>query len=180
MRPDLRFLLLKNRSRRGTAFDPETSGQIRTGYLRFGRIRKFAERNRRISLRERFNRFMQGRYGFDDFSGFLLGVSVVLLLLNMFFRIPLLNTAALAVLAWLYFRVLSRNYARRAAENRKYLEHTAGIRRFLAEKKRRLLQLRTHHIYRCPGCGQKIRIPRGRGRIVITCPKCRQEFTKKS
>ena len=123
---------------------------------------------------------MQGRYGIDELSRFLLYLSVILLLLNMLIRIPLLNTVSLALLVWLYFRIFSRNFAGRQAENRKYLELTAGIRKTVSDKKRRLLQMRTHHIYKCPGCGQKIRVPRGRGRIAVTCPKCRNEFIKKS
>ena len=56
---------------------------------------------------------------------------------------------------------------------------TAGIRRFFSRGKARS-QDKTHRYFKCPGCGQTVRVPRGRGKIQITCPKCRREFIKKT
>ena len=114
-------------------------------------------------MRERFMRFMQGRYGADHFCRFLSGVTMVLLVISLFSRHRIWFLAALLVLIYSYFRMFSRNIPKRYAEEQKYL----------AQKK-------THHIYKCPSCGQKIRVPRGHGRIEIRCPKCSATFIKRS
>ncbi len=123
---------------------------------------------------------MQGRYGADQFSRFLLGACLVLLLLNMFTGLPLIYLMALALLVYSYFRMFSRNIYKRSEENRKYMEKTDGIRRSFDRMRRRAAQSKDYHIYKCPSCGQKIRIPRGKGKIEITCPNCRNKFQKRS
>ncbi len=131
-------------------------------------------------MRRRLEQFMLGRYGTDDFSKFLLALCLVLLVLNMFTRVQLLYLLALVLLVYCYFRMLSRNISARAAENQRYLDGTANMRRTLRGWKNRVVQSKDYHVYKCPSCGQKIRIPRGKGRICITCPKCRTEFEKRS
>ena len=124
--------------------------------------------------------FMQGRYGIDSFGNCMLWTGMILIILNLFIRSFLIEILILALIIYTYFRVFSRNYSKRNAENEWYMRHTQGLRdrwrKAMAHAKIR----RTHHIYTCPGCGQKIKVPRGKGKIVITCPKCRIEFTKKS
>lgn len=124
--------------------------------------------------------FMSGRYGADQLSRFLLGAAVVCLLVNLFTRWQALYLISLLILGICYFRMFSRNYAKRSAENQKYLDTTRNVRARFAKSKNRIAQSREYHIYKCPSCGQKIRIPRGKGKICITCPKCRHEFEKKS
>ncbi len=131
-------------------------------------------------MKRRFMEFMQGRYGADQLSRFMLGVCLVCLVVNIFTRVQLLYLLALILLGVCYFRMFSRNYVRRSEENQKYLKMTEGIRTRFFKVKNRILQSRDYHIYKCPSCGQKIRIPRGKGRICVTCPKCRHEFEKKS
>lgn len=131
-------------------------------------------------MKEKFIRFMQGRYGADQLGRFLLGAAIVFLVLSLFMRGSIWYTLALVLMIYSYFRMFSRNIPKRYAENQKYLALTARFRNGYQKKKRELQQLKTHHIYKCPGCGQKIRIPRGKGKIVVRCPKCRTEFEKKS
>ncbi len=131
-------------------------------------------------MKEKLLRFMQGRYGVDQFGRFLSGLTMVLLIISLFSRHRLWYALALASLIYSYFRMFSRNSVKRYAENQKYLAYTAGVRRALGRKKNELAQSRTHHIYRCPSCRQKIRIPRGRGRVEVRCPKCSATFIKKS
>ncbi|MGN0400697.1 MAG: hypothetical protein ACI4HQ_00370 [Acetatifactor sp.] len=130
-------------------------------------------------MREKLRRFMWGRYGNDNFNRFLMTASLVCLLLSMIFRGPF-YLLALGLLAYTYFRMFSRNIAKRSAENSRYLSKSAKVRNAWAGKKREFAQRKQYHIYKCPVCSQKIRVPRGRGRIAITCRKCGNEFIKKS
>ncbi len=131
-------------------------------------------------MKERFYRFMVGRYGTDDLSKFMLGAAVACMVLNLFLRFEILNIVVVALLVLVYVRMFSTNIQKRWQENQKYLEYKAKVTGFFGGFGHSMEDRKYNHIYRCPGCGQKIRIPRGRGKIVITCPKCRKEFTKKS
>lgn len=134
-------------------------------------------------MREKLMRFMQGRYGSygpDSLNRFLLAGALVAMIVSLFTRWNFLYGIALAVLIYSYFRMLSRNYTRRYAENQTFLKYTAGIRNFFLKQKNAMSQRKTHHIYKCPDCRQKIRVPKGKGKIAIRCPKCSAEFIKKS
>lgn len=130
-------------------------------------------------MKEKLYRLMQGRYGSDQLNRFLIVLSMIGLFLSIFTR-PFFYTISLALLAYTYFRMFSRNYYKRSEENRKYLQMTAGLRSWWAGQKSMWRQSKTHHIYRCPSCRQKIRVPRGKGKIEIKCPKCQTLFVKKS
>ena len=123
---------------------------------------------------------MMGRYGADEFSKFVLGLAVAVMVLNLFLRIGLLNTLVLVLLVYVYFRMFSRNIQKRYEENVKYLQMKGRIVSVFQKEKRMAQDRKVNHIYKCPSCKQKIRVPRGKGKICITCPKCRTEFTKKS
>ena len=131
-------------------------------------------------MKRRFMDFLSGRYGADQLSRFMLGVCVVCIVLNLFTHIRGFYLLSLVLIGICYFRMLSRNFAKRSAENEKYLNIVWKIKRKFQQTKNRVVQSKDFHIYKCPSCGQKIRIPRGKGKICITCPKCRQEFEKKS
>ena len=124
--------------------------------------------------------FMQGRYGADQMGQMLSAVSMVFLIISLFSRNQAWFLLAVIGIVYNYFRMFSQNISKRYAENQKYLKMTAGIRRKLASWKSQLAQRKIYHIYRCPGCKQKIRVPRGRGKIEIRCPKCNTRFVKKS
>ena len=124
--------------------------------------------------------FMQGRYGADQMGQMLSAVSMVFLIISLFSRNQAWFLLAVIGIVYNYFRMFSKNISMRYAENQKYLKMTAGIRRRLASWKSQLAQRKIYHSYRCPGCKQKIRVPRGRGKIEIRCPKCNTRFVKKS
>lgn len=124
--------------------------------------------------------FMQGCYGADQMGQMLSAVSMVFLIISLFSRNQAWFLLAVIGIVYNYFRMFSKNISKRYAENQKYLKMTAGIRRKLASWKSQLAQRKIYHIYRCPGCKQKIRVPRGRGKIEIRCPKCNTRFVKKS
>lgn len=131
-------------------------------------------------MRQRMMNFMRGRYGLDKFSNFLMWTACIIILLNMFIKSSFISLLGLAVFIYAYVRIFSRNIYKRSSENTWYLNKTYRIRRYFLKKKDRARIRRTHHIYRCPKCHQNVRVPRGRGRIAITCPKCRHEFIRRS
>lgn len=135
-------------------------------------------------MKEKFMRFMQGRYGVDSLSRFTIGAALVCILLANFMgrsRVGvLLNTLGLASIVYTYFRIFSQNIQKRYEENQKYLAMTANIRMRIQKEKNLMAERKTNHVYTCPGCGQKIRIPRGKGKIEIECPKCHTKFVKRS
>ena len=124
-------------------------------------------------MRDKFNKFMQGRYGVDNLSRFTMGVALVLIILAMFANIfsrtvgSTLDILGVAAIVYAYIRIFSRNIQH---EDLDYREFMADL----------MKQRKTHHIYSCPGCGQKIRIPKGKGKIEIECPKCHTKFVKRS
>ena len=135
-------------------------------------------------MRERLMRFMQGRYGVDQLSNFLIILALVLMVFEIFIPVvqvrSVLNTLGLLLIGFAYFRILSRNHYKRYAENERYMKYHNKVRFFLARKKSHMEQRRTHRIYKCPSCKQAIRVPKGKGKIAITCPKCRTEFIRRS
>lgn len=131
-------------------------------------------------MKEKLIRFMQGRYGIDSFSRFLLGTSIILFLISMIIPRSRFNLLAFVLVLYSYFRLFSKNISARQKENLLFFKYKnrflSRIHRFKNETKQR----KTHHIYRCPNCHQKIRVPKGKGRIAIRCPRCNHEFIKKS
>ena len=129
-------------------------------------------RNLGYKMRTGMQRFMMGRYGTDKLNMAILGLGLIVCLISLFFRIPVLNMTLTLIsyflMGWAIFRTLSRNTYKRYEENRKYLSMLQRIKD------------RQHRYYDCPRCHQQIRVPRGKGKISITCPKCGEKFIKKT
>ncbi|MCR5715330.1 MAG: zinc-ribbon domain-containing protein [Lachnospiraceae bacterium] len=138
-----------------------------------------------MNFKERMIRMMQGRYGMDALGKFLMGASMVLIILNLFVQHNALYMLGIFLIIIEYIRMFSRNIQARYRENQKYLQITAGLRkcftqpslrnpfRILAERK-----ASPYRIFTCPQCHQKIRIPKGHGRVAVRCPKCNTEFMR--
>ena len=131
-------------------------------------------------MRNRLRNFMLGRYGFDSFSKFLMGVALVLCILDIFINSVFINSWFIVIMIYVYYRMFSKSINKRYQENMKYLQVKNKVVAKFNSEKSIMKQRKTHHIYKCPTCSQKIRIPKGKGRICITCPKCKTEFTKTS
>ena len=119
-----------------------------------------------------FSRFMTGRYGTDKLNTAILMAGVAICVLTLFTKNALLDML-LTLLAYGFmflaiFRSFSRNTYKRYQENRKYLQLMDRIKD------------RQHRYYNCPRCHQVVRVPRGKGKIAITCPKCKEKFIKKT
>ena len=117
-------------------------------------------------------RFMVGRYGTDRLNMTILGAGLAACLISPFFKnvgINLLLTAlSYGLMIWAISRSLSRNTYKRYEENRKFLQFFDRVKD------------RDHRYFDCPKCRQVVRVPRGKGKIAITCPKCREKFIKKT
>lgn len=135
-------------------------------------------------MKEKLIRFMQGRYGIDQLSKFLLITGLAVVLLSAFFGETavsmFLYIFGWGVVIYCYFRIFSRNVQKRYAENQAYLMKTYKIRNWFQNQKNIWQQRKVYHIYTCPSCKQKIRIPKGKGKIEVRCPKCGTTFIKKS
>ena len=131
-------------------------------------------------LKYRFTRFMQGRYGVDSLSRFLSVVLLAFIVIGVFIRIPFSGMITFAILAVLYWRMFSRDIPKRYEENQKFLQIRDKLLGRFSNFGSNMSQLKDYHIYKCPRCNQKIRIPRGKGHIMVRCPRCGFEFHKKS
>ena len=132
----------------------------------------------RNRINDKIRNFMVGRYGTDDLSKFLLVATAVFLILSLFLGGGIFYLLGLACLVWSYVRILSRDYARRSAENAKFLGMTASLRKTARIQKRRFAERKDYRFFKCPECSQEVRVPRGKGHIRITCPKCRTQFDR--
>lgn len=132
------------------------------------------------SFRNKLQRFMAGRYGMDHLGRFLLWIVIGIIALNIFIRSDILWFAEIALLAYCYARMLSKDHIKRQRENDLYFKWRFRVTEALRRWKFKSDQTIHYHIYQCPNCGQKIRIPRGRGKVSIHCPKCHTDFIKRS
>lgn len=122
---------------------------------------------------------MRGRYGTDNLNRAMCTLSLILIVINLFANQRIIHTAIVLLLILIYCRMFSRNFNKRYLENQKYLQlisrfkKPGGMGGFTQPKSK------THKILRCPGCGDKLRVPKGAGKINITCPHCNTKFIKK-
>lgn len=123
-------------------------------------------------LSDRFRNFMSGRYGTDKLNMAILSAGLAVCLVSVFVRNPVVNLLLTAIsyglMIWALFRCFSRNTYRRYQENRKFLQFFDR------------LKDREHRYYDCPKCRQVVRVPRGKGKIAITCPRCKERFVRKT
>ena len=124
--------------------------------------------------------FMRGRYGVDKLSNTLLWIAFALMMLNLFVRKDVFYFLGIILLIYTYYRMFSRNILKRSRENEWYLNKTYGIRMRILKSKDRAKLRKTHHFYKCPECGQKVKVPRGHGKIEVTCTKCSMKFVRRS
>ncbi|ABR36805.1 Zn-finger containing protein [Clostridium beijerinckii] len=131
---------------------------------------------------DRLRRFMFGRYGGDELSKALLVLSFILLLIMNFVPKDLRFLTILAYIPVIIcmFRIFSRNIYKRRNENYKYLKIKNKIVMWFKNNINRIKTLKNYKYYTCSNCKQKLRVPRGKGKISITCPKCNSSFKGKS
>ncbi len=128
----------------------------------------------------RLQKFMMGRYGGDQLSLALIILSVVLTLTGNVTGVMLLGFLGYIPLGWCLFRMLSKNTQKRQMENYRFAMLISPAYAFFKKLIFRIKDSRTHKIYQCPQCKAKLRLPKGKGKICITCSRCKSEFIKKT
>ena len=116
-------------------------------------------------LKEYVNKLFQGRYGLDELGKMLIGLSLVLYILGIALQSEFIFAVSLLVLIFSLYRIFSRQNWDRGEENRKYMNYI------------KLWKLKYEHresarIYMCKRCGKYIRVPKGKGKIQVTCTAC--------
>ncbi len=122
--------------------------------------------------------FMYGRYGYDSLSRALSITSIVLVLASVF--VPILYPIAFLILFWSIFRTYSKNIAARRRELDFFTRHTKGVRLYFKRLSNMWRDRKTHRYYKCPTCKSYLRVPKGKGEIIITCPQCKNKIERKT
>ena len=130
--------------------------------------------------KQRLITFMSGRYGSDTLNRTLWITGLIIILLAAFLPdVPALigELLGLALLVWGYYRMFSRNISKRYSENQRFLQ---WVRTYCQQPWARLRGSRQFRYFACPQCHTKVRVPRGKGKVRIRCPKCGEAFEKKA
>ena len=123
---------------------------------------------------------MTGRYGPDQ-----LGITMTVTSLVIYFLYGLLAFTPLMIVSYVIlilavFRIMSRNIQRRRAENDRFIRYWWPVKTKISRVKTELSQRKTHKFFKCPSCRNNLRVPKGKGTLQITCPKCGERFIKKT
>ena len=128
-------------------------------------------RQLRMKLAVGLRHFMTGRYGTDKLNTTILTAGLIVCLVGVFVKGSaslIFTVVSYGLMIWAICRTFSRNTYKRYQENKKYL--------MLVER----LKDRQHRYFTCPKCRQTVRVPRGKGKVAITCPRCKERFIKKT
>ena len=131
-------------------------------------------------IRNWLRNFMIGRYGPDQFYFAIFIAAVAVGIVAEFTKFGLLMLLSYVLLIYAMFRLLSRNIIKRRRENDRFLRYWWPIRQYFVMKAKRFKSRKTHKFFKCPACKNQLRVPRGKGKIQITCPKCGERFEKKT
>ena len=135
-------------------------------------------------MREKFARFMAGRYGSDQLNRLLSVLCLVLLVLAMIFNgtkvSSVLWIVSFALLMLVYFRMFSKNIYKRTAENNSYMRFRYNFLKKFRMIKERWTQRKDYKFFSCPACHTTLRVPKGKGKIHIVCRKCGTSFQGKT
>ena len=132
--------------------------------------------NGRPSFRERFARFMMGRYGIDKLYYFLIGVYFILIVISFFVRHYILFILESIVLFYSIYRVMSRNIYKRQQENEKFLKIINKPKKIAKLQKCKKRDRKTHVYKKCPSCRNNLRLPKEKGKHTVVCPCCKHRF----
>lgn len=131
-------------------------------------------------MREKLARFMYGRNGVDHLSRFLVYAGLICILIDVFVGSSVFYVIGIALAVYSYFRVFSRNLEKRRAENAKYFQYRNKFMSGFRNWRERQRQRKDYAFFRCPSCKAMLRVPRGKGKIRVTCRKCGNAFERRT
>lgn len=124
--------------------------------------------------------WLRGRQGPDDLALFCTNVAFVLVVANIFARVAWLGWLALALIVYAMFRIQSKNLGGRSKENAAFLHALGPARPWVQDPKRAFAEAKEYKHVKCSSCDQRVRVPRGKGKLRVTCPKCHTKFEVRS
>ncbi len=124
--------------------------------------------------------FMAGRNGTDELGTCVLLLAFVLVIINLFVSNIVLSITALVLMVYAWWRTMSRNLEARENENGVFCEYLGPLRPWVRNPAAAFAEARAYKHLKCPNCGQRVRVPRGKGKIRINCPQCHEKFEAKS
>lgn len=125
-------------------------------------------------------RMMAGRHGPDELSFAILVLFMICWVLSLFFPSSIWMILEIIVIFLCYFRMFSKNHYKRSQENAKFLHFFNPIRSKFRLTKKHFQERKTHKFFKCPNCKQEMRVPKGKGEVTVTCPKCKNKFDKRT
>lgn len=131
-------------------------------------------------FQERLRKIFQGRNGPDGFGRFILFLSVLLSLIQIFYKSRVFYALSWLLFIYVFFRMFSKNIWKRQKENQQFYQWFSPV---IQKYTLWIQKIKNHRRYRylkCPKCKQEIRVPKGKGKIRIHCPKCKEIFESKS
>ena len=131
-------------------------------------------------IRQNLSRFMSGRYGVDQLGHEMVICALIMTVISALTRFRFLGMMADALLLLALFRIFSKNRYKRAQENQDYLARTLKVRQSASEWMNRLKNRKKYRYFSCPKCKMRLRVPRGVGKVTITCKGCKEKFDKKA
>ena len=123
-------------------------------------------------------KWMQGRYGQDELYVCLSVIALISILLSSVS--PVFAVLGILTLFFAMFRCYSKNLEKRRRERNTYLKLVGKPKGWLTLQKRKWKERKTHRYFKCGACRQVMRVPKGKGKIAVTCPKCHKTYTHKT
>lgn len=128
----------------------------------------------------RFKNFMAGRYGSDQLNTALIVFSLIITFIARIFQVPILPYIGYIPLCLCIFRMFSKDIYKRRIENAKFIRLMRPVTVWVKSVLSRFKGRKEYRYYSCPQCKTLLRLPKGKGKIAITCPKCKTKFEKKT
>lgn len=129
---------------------------------------------------KRLRNFMNGRYGYDQLNKILIVIYLIIYISTFFIRNYAITVITYIPLIFAFYRIFSKDIEKRTQENFRFIRGLNLMKSKLRNLCLILIGTKTHKYFLCSRCRQTIRIPKGKGKICITCPKCRMEFVKRT